>query len=74
MYGRYEHAVDAKGRLFVPAKLRAELGSAFYVTLGGHVLPGFDENEYSEPFKRHVISESSLCGLTVEDLLRKLKK
>ena len=48
--------------------------SAFYVTLGGHVLPGFDENEYSEPFKRHVISESSLCGLTVEDLLRKLKK
>lgn len=46
----------------------------FYVTLDGHVLPGFDENEYSEPFKCHVISESSLYGLTAEDLLRKLKK
>ena len=34
MYGRYDHAVDPKGRLFVPAKLRAELGDAFYVTVG----------------------------------------
>ena len=34
MYGKYEHTVDAKGRLFVPSKLRAELGENFYVTLG----------------------------------------
>ena len=26
MYGKYEHAVDPKGRLFVPSKLREELG------------------------------------------------
>ncbi len=34
MTGKYQHSVDPKGRLFVPAKLREELGSAFYVTLG----------------------------------------
>ena len=31
MYGKYKHTLDAKGRLFVPSKLRDELGSAFYV-------------------------------------------
>lgn len=29
LYGRYQHNVDAKGRLFVPAKLRDKLGSSF---------------------------------------------
>ena len=44
MYGRYDHAVDPKGRLFVPAKLRTELGEAFYVTLGlDHCLSVYTE-------------------------------
>ncbi len=34
MTGKYTHVVDPKGRLFVPAKLRDELGEVFYVTLG----------------------------------------
>lgn len=34
MYGKYRHSVDPKGRLFVPAKLRDELGTSFYVTIG----------------------------------------
>ena len=34
MVGKYRHNVDPKGRLFVPAKLREELGENFYVTLG----------------------------------------
>lgn len=29
LYGRYEHTVDAKGRMFVPAKLREKLGESF---------------------------------------------
>ena len=33
MTGQYAHNIDAKGRLFIPAKLREELGETFYVTL-----------------------------------------
>ena len=33
MYGKYKHTVDPKGRLFVPSKLRDELGDVFYVTV-----------------------------------------
>ena len=31
--GIYNHNLDAKGRLFIPAKLREELGEVFYVTV-----------------------------------------
>ena len=34
MIGKYPAKLDDKNRLFVPAKLRAELGGDFYVTLG----------------------------------------
>ncbi len=34
MIGKYPAKMDEKNRLFVPAKLRDELGSSFYVTLG----------------------------------------
>ncbi len=33
MYGKYKHSLDAKGRLFVPSKLREELGDAFYIVM-----------------------------------------
>jgi MraZ protein len=33
MTGVYRHTLDSKGRLFIPAKLREELGDTFYVTL-----------------------------------------
>jgi len=32
MTGTYRHTIDQKGRLFIPAKLREELGESFYVT------------------------------------------
>ena len=34
MIGKFAAKLDDKNRLFVPAKLRAELGDDFYVTLG----------------------------------------
>ncbi|MBQ1264852.1 MAG: division/cell wall cluster transcriptional repressor MraZ [Oscillospiraceae bacterium] len=33
MFGKYKHTVDAKGRLFVPSKLKEKLGEVFYVTV-----------------------------------------
>ena len=44
MFGKYRHNVDPKGRLFVPSKLRDELGASFYVTLGlDHCLSVYTE-------------------------------
>ena len=34
MIGKYPAKLDEKNRLFVPAKLRGELGGTFYVTIG----------------------------------------
>ena len=31
MYGEYEHNMDAKGRIFIPVKLREKLGEKFMV-------------------------------------------
>ena len=33
MTGEFQHNLDAKGRLFIPARLREELGDVFHVTL-----------------------------------------
>lgn len=32
--GEYNHVIDVKGRMFVPAKFREELGEKFIVTIG----------------------------------------
>ena len=33
MTGTYEHTIDAKGRIFIPSRLREELGDVFHVTI-----------------------------------------
>ena len=44
LFGQYTHSVDAKGRLFVPSKLREELGDSFYLMIGdNHSLLVFPE-------------------------------
>jgi len=32
--GTFEHSIDAKGRLFIPARLREELGVSFHLAAG----------------------------------------
>ena len=47
MTGQYAHNIDAKGRLFIPAKLREELGTTFHVTIGqDHCLSVYSEDSW----------------------------
>jgi MraZ protein len=53
MFGKYTHNFDPKGRLFVPAKLREELGSVFYVVIGmENSLLVFPEAKWAEVMER----------------------
>ena len=33
-FGQYEHAIDSKGRMFMPSRFREDLGEHFFVTIG----------------------------------------
>lgn len=46
--GEYNHTLDAKGRLTVPAKFREDLGESFVITKGmDGCLFGFPESEWA---------------------------
>ena len=48
MTGQYAHTIDAKGRLFIPAKLRQELGDTFHVTEGqDHCLSVYSDESWA---------------------------
>ena len=48
LIGEYEHSLDAKGRLIMPAKLREDIGEKFIITKGLHgCLFGFSQNEWT---------------------------
>ncbi len=61
MTGQYAHNIDAKGRLFIPSKLREELGATFHVIAGqDHCLYIFSEdrwNAWMEQLKTKTYSE-----------------
>ena len=49
MTGQYAHNIDAKGRLFIPAKLREGLGATFHVTIGqDHCLSVYSEQSWHD--------------------------
>ncbi len=48
--GEYNHTIDAKGRLIVPAKFREELGEAFVMTNGNDGCLNIYTNEAWETF------------------------
>ena len=48
LIGEYEHSLDAKGRLIMPAKLREDIGEKFIVTKGlDGCLFGFSQSEWT---------------------------
>ena len=48
MTGQYAHTIDAKGRLFIPASLRKELGQTFHVTVGqDHCLSVYSDESWA---------------------------
>ena len=53
MTGDFRHSIDAKGRLFIPVKLRDGLGESFYVTKGlDECLFLYSLNDWKEIEKR----------------------
>ena len=48
LIGEYEHSLDVKGRLIMPAKLREDMGEKFIITKGlDGCLFGFSQNEWT---------------------------
>ena len=62
MTGTYEHSIDAKGRLFIPAKLREELGITFYLAMGVDaclaIYPQETWNRFTEKFASLPMTQS----------------
>lgn len=49
LIGEYEHSLDVKGRLIMPAKLREDIGDNFIITKGlDGCLFGFSLNEWTQ--------------------------
>ena len=70
--GEYTHTLDAKNRLFIPAKHREELGSVFVVvrSIRGNCLKVFSMTEW----EKFVAPIKALPRKTSEDTLRFLNR
>lgn len=62
LIGEYNHSIDAKGRVIMPAKLREDIGDTFYITISsqkGQCLKAFAKESWEEFFaKVSTIKES----------------
>jgi MraZ protein len=70
LYGRYEHTVDAKNRVFVPAKYKEVLGAQFKLTCNGftNCILLYTEREW-EKFEEKI---SALPTLEFENYIRQV--
>lgn len=66
MFGKYRHTLDPKGRLFVPAKLKEELGEAFYVT----VAPDRCLTVYTEAGWQEIVDRYNALPISVAKKIR----
>jgi MraZ protein len=68
--GRYRHTVDAKGRIFLPAKVREEIGTSVFVTLSldPEYLSGYTQPQFAE-----IRSQMSRLPGT-DPIVRKMKR
>lgn len=59
--GQYNHSIDAKGRVIIPAKFREKLGDTFVVT------KGLDDCLYGYPYEEWRIFEDKLAMLPLSN-------
>ena len=63
LMGKSNNSIDAKGRLFIPAKLREELGVTFYLAMGVDeclaIYPQETWNRFTEKFASLPMSQSA---------------
>ncbi len=55
LYGRYEHTIDAKNRVFIPAKYKEALGNSFKITYNkimNKCILVYSEDEWAELQKK----------------------
>lgn len=67
--GEYNHTIDAKGRLIVPAKFREELGEAFVITNGNDGCLNIYTEEAWETFSGKLLLLPS--GRNKREIIRK---
>ena len=69
LIGEYEHSLDAKGRLIMPAKLRTDMGEKFIITKGlDGCLFVFSKNEWSNFESK--LKELPLTNKNARDFVR----
>lgn len=69
LIGEYEHSLDAKGRLIIPAKLRTDMGEKFIITKGlDGCLFVFSQNEWSNFESK--LKELPLTNKNARDFVR----
>ena len=69
LIGEFEHSLDAKGRLIMPAKLRTDMGEKFIITKGlDGCLFVFSQNEWSNFESK--LKELPLTNKNARDFVR----